>query len=48
MQYADLTAVFKFRFNEDWSQNYGDNDFNGSLEVDGANIPKRPVVIILL
>jgi hypothetical protein len=29
----------KFRFNEDWGVNYGDNDTNGSLEPGGANIP---------
>ena len=38
--YADLTAgELKFRFNEDWGQNYGDNDTNGTLEAGGANIP---------
>lgn len=38
--YADLTAgEMKFRFNEDWGNNYGDNDTNGSLEPGGANIP---------
>jgi hypothetical protein len=38
--YADLTAgELKFRFNEDWGNNYGDNDTNGSLEPGGANIP---------
>lgn len=38
--YADLTAgEMKFRFNEDWGNNYGDNDTNGSLEAGGANIP---------
>jgi hypothetical protein len=38
--YADLTAgEMKFRFNEDWGVNYGDNDTNGSLEPGGANIP---------
>jgi len=28
----------KFRFNNDWGLNYGDNDANGSLENGGANI----------
>jgi len=38
--YADLTAgEMKFRFNEDWGNNYGDNDTDGSLEAGGANIP---------
>ena len=38
--YADLTAgEMKFRFDEDWGNNYGDNDTNGSLEPGGANIP---------
>lgn len=38
--YADLNAgEIKFRFNEDWGNNYGDNDTNGSLEPGGANIP---------
>jgi hypothetical protein len=37
--YAELvTGEFKFRFNEDWGQNYGDNDANGTLESGGANI----------
>jgi len=42
-QYAVYTELgsgeMKFRFNEDWGQNYGDNDANGSLEAGGANIP---------
>jgi hypothetical protein len=38
--YADLTGgEMKFRFDEDWGNNYGDNDTNGSLEPGGANIP---------
>lgn len=38
--YADLTAgEIKFRFNEDWGNNYGDNGADGSLEPGGANIP---------
>lgn len=28
----------KFRSNDDWPGNYGDNGFDGMLEVDGANI----------
>jgi starch-binding outer membrane protein, SusD/RagB family len=38
--YADLTVgEMKFRFDEDWGNNYGDNDSDGSLEPGGANIP---------
>ncbi|MBN4085082.1 RagB/SusD family nutrient uptake outer membrane protein [Flavobacteriaceae bacterium AH-315-B10] len=38
--YADLTVgEMKFRFDEDWGQNFGDNDNDGSLEPGGANIP---------
>ena len=38
--YANLTAgEMKFRFNEDWGNNYGDDDTDGSLEPGGANIP---------
>lgn len=38
--YAQLTAgEFKFRYNEDWGQNYGDNGLDGTLEPGGANIP---------
>ena len=38
--YASLTAnELKFRFNEDWGVNYGDNDTDNSLEPGGANIP---------
>ena len=37
--YADLTGgEMKFRFNEDWGNNYGDNGADGSLESGGANI----------
>lgn len=37
--YADLNAgELKFRFNEDWGQNYGDTDADGTLEPGGANI----------
>ena len=37
--YADLTAgEMKFRYNEDWGQNYGDNGADGTLESGGANI----------
>ena len=38
--YAHLVAGdIKFRFNEDWGQNYGDDNTDGSLESGGANIP---------
>lgn len=38
--YASLTSgEMKFRFDEDWGNNYGDNDTDGSLEPGGANIP---------
>ncbi|RSK41903.1 RagB/SusD family nutrient uptake outer membrane protein [Mangrovimonas spongiae] len=38
--YANLTAGdFKFRFDEDWGNNYGDNELDGSLEAGGGNIP---------
>ncbi|MDO6595436.1 RagB/SusD family nutrient uptake outer membrane protein [Oceanihabitans sp. 2_MG-2023] len=37
--YAELTDGFlKFRFNEDWGNNYGDNGADGSLESGGENI----------
>jgi len=37
--YANLNAgELKFRFNEDWGQNYGDNDADGTLESGGQNI----------
>lgn len=36
----DMTAglEYKFRANDDWTVNFGDNDADGSLEQDGANI----------
>lgn len=35
----DLVAgEMKFRFNDDWAVNLGDNDADGSVEQDGANI----------
>lgn len=38
--YAELSSGFiKFRYNEDWGQNYGDYNLDGSLEAGGANIP---------
>lgn len=38
--YANLNAgEMKFRFDEDWGNNYGDDNTNGSLEAGGANIP---------
>lgn len=38
--YTDLAAgEFKFRFNEDWGQNFGDTGLDGSLEPGGGNIP---------
>jgi len=38
--YANLTAGhLKFRFDEDWGVNFGDNDTDGSLEGGGADIP---------
>jgi len=38
--YAVLTnGEMKFRFDEDWGNNFGDNDTDGSLEPDGTNIP---------
>lgn len=37
--YVELTAgEIKFRYNEDWGQNYGDNGADGTLEPGGANI----------
>ena len=37
--YAKLVAgEIKFRFNEDWGQNYGDDNADGTLESGGANI----------
>ena len=38
--YAVLdSGELKFRFNEDWGNNYGDNGNDGTLESGGANIP---------
>jgi hypothetical protein len=38
--YADLNAgEMKFRFDEDWGNNYGDDNTDGSLESGGSNIP---------
>ena len=37
--YAELgTGSIKFRYNEDWGVNYGDDSADGSLEPGGANI----------
>jgi hypothetical protein len=37
--YAELaTGEIKFRFNEDWGVNFGDNNADGTLESGGANI----------
>ena len=37
--YAELTAgEFKFRYNENWGQNYGDDGADGTLDAGGANI----------
>ncbi len=37
--YADLTAgEMKFRYDENWGQNYGDNGADGTLEAGGSNI----------
>jgi len=33
-----LAGEFKFRADNDWANNYGDNDANGSLESGGTNI----------
>jgi len=33
-----LAGEYKFRDDNSWGTNYGDNDANGSLELDGANI----------
>ena len=33
------SGELKFRFNEDWGNNYGDNGNDGTLESGGANIP---------
>ena len=38
--YAELgSGELKFRFNEDWGNNFGDNGNDGTLESGGANIP---------
>ena len=38
--YADLTSgEMKFRFDEDWGNNYGDDNTDGTLEPGGSNIP---------
>lgn len=37
--YALTAGAFKFRANDNWSNNYGSNDADGNLQVDGANIP---------
>lgn len=34
-----IDGEIKFRENNDWTLNYGDNDFDGTLEEGGANIP---------
>jgi starch-binding outer membrane protein SusE/F len=34
-----LVGEFKFRLNNDWGTNFGDNGNNGTLEAGGANIP---------
>lgn len=34
-----IDGEFKFRQNDDWGVNYGDDGNNGSLEAGGANIP---------
>lgn len=37
--YADLTTgQFKFRFDEDWGNNYGDDGADGTLEANGTNV----------
>jgi len=37
--YAELNSgEIKFRFNEDWGNNYGDDGADGSIEAGGANI----------
>ncbi|WP_298880571.1 RagB/SusD family nutrient uptake outer membrane protein [uncultured Polaribacter sp.] len=38
--YADLNAgEMKFRFDEDWNNNFGDDNTDGTLEAGGFNIP---------
>lgn len=34
-----VAGEIKFRANDDWALNYGDDGFNGSLEENGENIP---------
>ncbi|MDP2059971.1 MAG: SusE domain-containing protein [Flavobacteriaceae bacterium] len=34
-----IAGEIKFRANDDWALNFGDNDTNGSLEEGGSNIP---------
>jgi hypothetical protein len=34
-----VSGEIKFRFNEDWGNNYGDDNTDGTLEPGGANIP---------
>lgn len=34
-----VEGELKFRPNDDWPGNYGDNGFDGLLEIDGGNIP---------
>ncbi len=36
--FPDANTEFKFTTNPDWSENFGDNGANGSLEKDGANL----------
>ena len=33
-----LDGEFKFRENNDWAMNYGDNGADGTLDVNGENI----------
>lgn len=38
--YTELgSGELKFRFNEDWGNNFGDNDNDGTLDSGGSNIP---------
>jgi starch-binding outer membrane protein, SusD/RagB family len=49
--YAELTGgLIKFRFNEDWGNNYGDTGADGSLEPGGDNIaiPNEGTYLITL
>ena len=34
-----LDGEIKFRMNNDWGTNWGDNGLDGTMELDGANIP---------